>query len=207
MCAAIAASASAQLSSIGPFAGACSDDFESYPNYGTAGPQSSLVIMGGCATMNSNPSSSSQLWIYDTGSAGWGLGANGSATTSSGVQGMGLFNSLAPIDVTLQFASPVARFGGYFAVENDPTSSNTLTLTFYDASNNQIDVAQSITSSSNAMIWHGWSSTVAIDHIVFGGGVLAPVMDDLQLDPVPEPATMTALGLGLAAVAARRRRK
>lgn len=198
--------ASAQLSSTGPFVGAFNDDFESYPPYGSSGALSSLGIMGGGATMSSNPITSTQVWIYDTGGSGWGLGANGSATVNSGLQGMGLYNNAAAINTTLQFSTGMTRFGGYFAVEVDSAGTSTLTLSFFDSSNNQIGATQSITSGSNAMIWYGWNSTIAIDHINFGGGAIAPVMDDFQADPVPEPATMTALGLGLAALLARRRR-
>ncbi|MGE0001097.1 MAG: PEP-CTERM sorting domain-containing protein [Fimbriimonadaceae bacterium] len=201
-----ATGASAQLSSTGPFVGACSDDFESYAHYGTSGSLDSLGIMGGCATMLSDPTGSGQVWIYNIPLAGWGLGGHGSATTNSGSQGMGLFQSALPISTTLQFTTAVSRFGGYFAVESDPLGSGVMTLEFYDASSTQIGATQTITSASNAMVWSGWNSTVPIDYIVFGGGVIAPVMDDLQADPVPEPATLVALGAGLAALAARRRK-
>jgi len=202
-----ATGASAQLSSTGPFAGAFNDDFESYNDYSiSGGGLPSLGIMGGGASMVSNPGTSAQVWIYDVNTATWGLGANGPALANSGVQGMGLFNGGSAMNTTLKFTTGMMRFGGYFAVENDSTSTNTLTLSFYDASNAQIGATQSISSSSNAMVWFGWNSTIAIDHIDFGGGAIAPVMDDFQADAVPEPATMTALGLGIAALIARRRR-
>lgn len=195
--------AQAQLTAIGTFSGAMSDDFESYPDYNDIGfaGYDTLAIMGGGATLTSNPSGSKQNWIWDDVTATWGLGSSGAALTHSGHQALGLYLSGAPVNTGITFSGTVAKWGTWFAADN----AADMTIAFYDGSGGQIGATQHVTSADNNMVWIGWSSTVAIKSIAFGGDVTAPVMDDMQADPVPEPASMAVFGL--AALALRKRRK
>lgn len=191
----------AQIVATGPFAGALFDDFESYPNYLAGGNYNSLNVMGGGATFQSN-NASPQIYIYDVLSATWGLGSYGQANVTSGVQGLGLFDSLAPVTVGMTFATPVTRFGGMMAT--DSNQLGIVTLDFYDAANNLMG-SDTFDSGSSIMQWQGWQSLGnPIARIEFGNN-WAPVMDDITADPVPEPATMIALAAGVAALARRRK--
>lgn len=196
-----AASASAQLNPTGPFVGSSSEDFESFPNYNVTGGQDTMVVMGGAATFSSNPVGSNQVWIYSpANSAAWGLGGNGSATVHGGVNGLGVYNNQSAVNATLTFANPVSAFGGYFAdVDYAPVS-----LTFFDGLGNQLGTSQSVEHGSNSMDWYGWSSSAGIKTVLFTGGV-APVMDDLQAQAVPEPASMVVMGLGVVGLLRKRR--
>ncbi|MBS1716035.1 MAG: PEP-CTERM sorting domain-containing protein [Armatimonadetes bacterium] len=193
-------SAHAVINPIGPFVGSMNDDFESYQDYNSTGGLGSLAVMGGGATFASN--GGAQVWIYDVNVATWGLGGYGSALTTSGDQGLGLYNNGSPIDVNLNFTTAVKRFGGYMA--SDSNLNGITTVDFYDAAGALMG-SDTFGTGSNAMVWFGWESTGnGIASIKFGNN-LAPVMDDIQADVVPEPATLLAFGLG--ALALRRRRR
>lgn len=53
------------------------------------------------------------------------------------------------------------------------------------------------------MAWQGWTSSTPIGSIEFTDAY-APVMDNLQINAVPEPASLGALALGVAAFLKRR---
>lgn len=192
--------AQAQIVPTGPFAGSLFDDFESYPTYSSGGNYSTLPVMGGGATFNA---STAQLYIYNTTTDTWGLGGYGQASVWSPNQGLSLYDLGNPITVTLNFTTPVSQFGGYFAT--DSNANGDLTLDFYDV-NNSLLGSTVFDSGSNQMQWQGWASLGnAISYIKFGNNI-APAMDDIRANPVPEPATMAALGLGVVALMRRRRK-
>jgi hypothetical protein len=199
----LVAVASAQISTIGQFAGSANEGFESFPNYNSGG-FISLDVMGGTATFFSNPNNQSQLYMYEPGtSATWGLGGNGEAQVHGGAKGLGLQHPTLTCDVSLIFDNDTFQFGGWFGTVDFPV--NNMDVTFYDASNVQIGAVQSVSSVGSALVWHGWQSTVGIRRIDFTGN-LAPAMDDIQANPVPEPGSIAAVVLGLAALVARRRK-
>jgi hypothetical protein len=203
--AACAASASfAQINSVGEFSGAMNEGFESFNNYTVGGPADTLDVMGGSAEFRSAPQNSNQLYVYEPGLAQWGLGDNGLAEVHTGAKGLGHQDPAGFANVTLLFDGTVMRFGGWFG-SCSLNGSNLLNVTFFDAANVQIGAVQNVSTFGSALVWFGWDSTVAVKSISFTGN-LAPAMDDLQADAVPEPATFVALGLGVATLALRRKK-
>ena len=140
----------AQISSTSQFSGTLSDDFESYPDYATtSGGVITLSVMGGGATFSST---GHNLWIYDTGTAPWGLGTHGAGLTTSGTQGFGINNEGSPIVADLVFVNEVSRFGGFMATHSNGNNGMT-NVSFFDVNNVQIGTAQSVGHGSNAMNW------------------------------------------------------
>lgn len=192
----------AQISSTSQFSGTLSDNFESYPDYATSSSVITLGVMGGGATFSST---GHNLWVYDTGSAPWGLGTHGAGLTTSGTQGLGINNEGSEIVADLVFVNEVSRFGGFMATSSSG-NNGIMNVSFFDVNNVQIGTAQSVGHGSNAMNWYGWESTVGIKRIRFNGNS-APIMDDIQAGAavVPEPAAFAVLGLGALALIRRRR--
>ncbi len=192
----------AQISSTSQFSGTLSDNFESYPDYVTSGSVITLGVMGGGATFSST---GHNLWVYDTGTAPWGLGTHGAGLTTSGTQALGINNEGSPIVADLVFVNEVSRFGGSMATSSNG-NNGIMNVSFFDVNNVQIGNAQSVGHGSNALNWYGWESTVGIKRIRFVGNS-APVMDDIQANSgvVPEPASIAVLGLGALALIRRRR--
>lgn len=201
---ALASTAFCQVAATGPFAGALTEGFESFDTWGNVGSYDSMSVMGGAATLTSNPVASNQLWVFDGGSSYWGLGGYGLTSPHSGDRALGLQyvdGNVNPVNVSLEFSTAVTSFGGYMGtVDSDPT-----TIRFFDAGGVQIGADQQLLGTQTALQWVGWSSSTAIKRIDFIGGI-APAMDDLQADPVPEPVSLVVLGLG-SLVALRRRRR
>ncbi len=195
----VSAVSHATLTDVGEFTGTLSEGFESFSNYyDNGGGDSSLAIMGGAASFESNPVASYQAWIYEPGTADWGLG-DGLASVHAGAKGLGLYNNDFEVDAWLVFNDAVSAFGGYFTSDN----TGPIQFTFYDYSGFVIGSASFSTATLNTE-WQGWTSDIDIKAVRFTGSVF-PVMDDLQAGAVPEPATMAVLGLGLAAAARKRR--
>lgn len=197
--------AMAQISSVGAFSGVSSEGFESYETYQNSGRYGTMNIMGGAATINSLPISSQKFTGFDGSSATWGLVSVGFANVFAGERAIGLEDVVTfseNHDWEMIFTDGATEFGGYFS-----TSSNApVTVRFFDSSNNQIGGDQSIDNPSADAAWFGWSSTVAIARAEFLSTGSYMTMDELQVNSVPEPATMAILGLGAAALIGRRRK-
>lgn len=208
-----ASSASAGLTSIGPFSGTMSETWESFPNYinnGFAPLSDPTSIMGGGASI-SNP----MMFIYEPGVADFGI-LGGFADVSDGAKAMGVNegvgddrngNGVDDIFVTIDFKNVVCSFGAYWGFYTGP-----IKLSAYDVSGALIDSVSfgysGLDGDSDGyadLEWNGWSSNVGIKTIVYSGSFT--VIDGLQADSCTTivPAPGAAL-LGMIGLAALRRR-
>jgi len=193
------AGAFAQISDIGAFSGALSEGFEGFPNYGNGGFYTTQSIMGGGATIDTL--GNGQMAVYQPGVADFGLGFKGLAQVNSGQKANG--QDYGPnMKFNITFANEVMRFGGYWNMAD--VWEHDMDVYFYDGSGNLLGSRNIKGPSDTRMYWSGWSSNVGIKEVVFVGDYI--VMDDLQADLVPEPATLAALGLGAVALIRRRRK-
>ena len=199
--------AMAQLSSVGPFTGDHSEGFESFTNSASAGHYQSMSIFGGFGTLDSSPLNAEHMYVFNPGlSVTWGLGPLGLASVNSGAQAVGFedvsANPSGNQNGVITFSSTVTSFGGYFALEN----SSPAVLRFLDNAGAQIGTDQLLISGTATPAWQGWSSTVGIKSVQVLSTDNYLVMDDLQINTVPEPASMAALGLGALALLRRKRK-
>ncbi len=200
----------AQINPTGPFTGNYSEGFEEFPNYGSGGIYDTLSVFNGEGTFSSNPTGSNQLYIVSPANgANWGFANNGGLqNVADGVNALGSQNfssntAWRPADITLTFNNAVTAFGGYFA--EDSTNSH-FYLNFFDANGNLENPFGStdIYQATNVMTWSGWTFTDPVKSIVFTDN-FAPAMDGLQINAVPEPASIGALAIGMIALIRRRK--
>lgn len=181
----------AQVTAIGPFAGAASDSYESSaPAFYT-----SLGILGGMGTVDQlGPGQGINL------TTGWSFFSL--ITPHSGNQFIGGAGS----NYSFNFSTPAFQFGGYFATNADSPGA---VATFYDSSGAQIGGPMAVGAPLGQWQWDGWQYAGGISRIdivannQFAGFIMS---DDIQYNAVPEPASMLVLGLGLAAISRRRKR-
>jgi hypothetical protein len=151
-----------------------------------------LTIMGGAATITNVQLA---IWTYGNSTAN----TSGLSVPVDGTQAMGE-NTTGQI--TLTFANPVYRFGGYFqAYTNDYVNPVPIVFTFYDASNNVVGTSTINYLHANGdglMDWAGWLFDTPVSRITWTetGGA----NDFLQADPVPEPSLLVLLAIGFGAV-------
>lgn len=185
--------AHAQIVPIGPFTGALSEGFETGSQWMFTHEESAF---NGTATFKSAAN-----WGTLHTTSGWMYYTN--VEKRSGTRLMGTIGA----SYTIEFQSPVHQFGGYFA-SNFHTANGK--ITFYDANEDVIGSPTTLIAPTGQWAWNGFDSTVGIKKIRIngvGGNNGAIMADDLQIQSVPEPATMSALGLGAAAMLRRRKKK
>jgi hypothetical protein len=190
----------AAVTPIAPFTGNLKESWESFNDYLT-GPRhlaNPTVIMGGGAFI-----SNSLMGVYLTNSAtSFGLGSSGNAKVADGLKGMGLdgFTQTA----TITFANPAVDFGAYWGAATQPWGPNyppveptpsTVSLAFSDGSVENFTYFAP--DHSGTLEWHGWHFTTGITSISYSGSFV--VVDSLQANVIPEPATtlLSAMGIGL----------
>jgi hypothetical protein len=160
--------------------------------------------MGGDAA-----TSNQQMLVFEPSTgAGFGLGSSGQALPSDGLRAMGI--ELPAQTASVEFANPVLRFGSYWGaitLESDPNigSPAMITVQFFDPFGAPIgvDTFSYIRPADGILEWHGWTSTIPIKRLTYTEDRV--VVDGLQADPVPEPATAVLLGLTAVPFVLRRR--
>jgi len=200
--AAFTVSAQAAITPVGPFTGTNSETFESFSNYydGNFYEPNGTLVFGGAATMSA---SNSDLVIYQPGYAPFGLGS-AAAQVSDGTKGLGL-NSVSDT-VTFVFATAINSFGGYFGAAYGGGFDGNISFGFSDGSTAAYTYNG---GESGALVWQGWTSSVAITSATVSGSYV--VMDGLQVNStasVPDGgATLPMLGGAFALLALIRRKR
>ena len=190
------------ITEVGPFTGSLQESWESLPPFGyEPGPYGDdpTLIMGGEATI------SHQALVNEP-----ETNNNSPLNTSEKVPVVDEGPATGPIPpertVTIEFATPIQSFGGYWGSAPGRSSPDPVTVTvdFYDDSHHLID-RKSFTylrsgPGEDPLEWHGWASSVPIKSLTYSGDLV--VNDSLQADPVPEgsPVVLLLAALGLVAL-------
>ena len=193
ICTGFAANAHASITPIAPFTGESWETFEVIGPLGpTPGPAS---IFDGQATIADQLAG--MLMIANN---LYSVPTDTSIIPYNGNLMGGLVTGFGAID----FHTPVTDFGGYFGTADVLQGG---LIMFFDAEGENIDSVP-LQLTLGEWDWFGWSSDTPISRVEIYGSE-APgspvVLDDLQVNFIPTPATGALLGLaGL--VACRRRR-
>lgn len=183
----------AQVTSIGQFSGSATEGYETQ----AANFYTSFSILGGLGTANQLGGSGQGLNVTTGWSFFFFVGPH------SGNQMMGG----AACNYSFNFATPAQQFGGFFATNADIAGG---VAVFYDSTGTQIGGPEVLSAPQGQWQWNGWEYAGGISRVdiignnQFGGFIMS---DDLQYNPVPEPATLVVVGLGLAAVTRRRHKR
>lgn len=191
--AATAATASASVTSIDPFVGQATEPFELIgPPGGTPGP---AEIFGGQATIYDQLAD--MLMIANS------LHSFVTETTILPYNG-NLMGGLVTGYGAIDFDTPVTEFGGHFGTADILENG---VIMFFDADGANIST-EPLELELGEWDWFGWSSDTPISRVeIYGHSSPGSpvVLDDLQVNFVPTPATGALLGLaGLVAVRRRR---
>ncbi|MCR9293481.1 MAG: PEP-CTERM sorting domain-containing protein [bacterium] len=141
--------------------------------------------------------------VFDIDSSAIRYNASGSVVIS-GMSGENISNSTDEGFIDVQFFSPVLRAGAVFG---STLQGWTATVSFFDASNNQLGFIN-IAGNGGEGVFAGWEDSALINRMRVtdtsaNGRVM--VMDDLRYEFVPEPSSGLCLAL-LGTLLFRRRR-
>jgi hypothetical protein len=174
-----AAPAAAQVVQIGPFSGAFNESFETQAAAGMSGFQPCVIgrVFQGTADLCSPGGAGAHI------TGGWSFACQLNPFSGTWLYGTSQNNGGGYCEYT--FDNPIRRFGGYFGT-NTPLAG-TVTLEFYDASNNLIGTDQYAVINDCSWTWRGWESTGAgisrIDVINSDYGGARVMMDAFEVDP------------------------
>lgn len=166
-CAALAAAANSQISTIGPFTGDLSEGWETTP---TGQFTTSYIAFGGPHEIRAV-----------TGGQGLHVTTGWSFFSTVFPHGGQRFLGGAGVNGGYFFTTPATRFGGYFCTNADAPDA---TAIFYDANGNQFATAPVTVPTGNNWTWNGWQSTIPFSRVdiiasnQWGGFVM---QDDLEV--------------------------
>ncbi|MHC5113806.1 MAG: hypothetical protein ACYTGP_05200 [Planctomycetota bacterium] len=195
---ATAVPAHAAITTIDPFQGELSEDFE----MAQGGFHDSLPILFGDPTDGGPNGFLSPAFITSFSSF---MGSTVVPYTGS------LFSHMTgPIEFT--FSNPVYEFGAWFATNGGADGG---TVEFFDTEGMQLgtlDLDVTFAPGVAPYTWNGWASDTALGRVrISTNGVSSGFIgvDDVQASftPLPAPASLLVLVIGLAAPASRRRRR
>src|SRR5689334_11648899 len=178
---AISASASAQITPIGPFTGSQSEGFETQPSgFYTCLPNRVFNATADLCTPHSTGANVTSGWSF--------------ICQINPYSGNMLFGS-ASVAAEYRFDTPAQRFGGMFG--NNYNVDDGLAV-FYDAAGNQLASLTIDAPANCSWTWNGWDAGAGplIKRVVIWGPVLPDggfmMMDDMEVDYAPSPpATYT----------------
>lgn len=181
----------ADLVPVPAFQGTFTETWDSFPTVLQEGYYlpSPTSIMGGGASI-----SSPRMTVYEPGLLDFGLGSSGYAAVAHGTKAMGS-NGFEQSTVVV-FTDPILSFGAYWGAFTDNQFGGDpawVSVSFFNESDGLIGTELFSYSRSQygdgLLEWHGWSSTVPISKITYTEDFV--VIDGLQANPVPEPATVS----------------
>ncbi len=178
----VAAGASAQVTPIGPFTGAESENFATVGQWPPNGPCTfcvSIDMFPSALATVSSPQGGANMHV----TGGWGFQCSMQARPGS----PRLFASTGGGGVNWDFAAGMepGRFGGYFGHFNP--GAGDATVNFFDTNGQQVgSEVIALAPASCTWNWYGWEFSVAIGRIQVvsnysGGGYIAH--DDMEWDP------------------------
>ena len=177
---------------IAPFSGAFSEGFESFVFGGLPGTDPTqagpFCVLDNVATLSARGGvSGSPIFIWG-GSGGFSLGEHGTAVPFDGEKGLGL-QSFIDTDSTarLDFRAPVSEFGGYWVHAATAERAGSVTVRFFDASNELITTEEVNYDGSldGASQWFGWSNETPFQSVEFTGFWLG--LDGVQVNTAEAP--------------------
>ena len=184
----LAPAARAQLTSVSPFPGYLSENFESFPTSFTTSP---LSIMGGAASVETLDGIS----IYQAFSWNFHLGSSSEnapgtcALGANGPRGLALEYGPGQAQATITFNNPVNAFGGFWGGGTAETNPMSISIKFFNAANQVIGMPQTFTYlrplGDGMLEWHGWASTVPVAKVMLIADGPTAVADDLRISFAP----------------------
>jgi hypothetical protein len=208
------------VASITEFLGQFTESFEGFTYRDLENPSGQVnvsrpvEILGGQAVLSARHALNLEpLFVWST-IGGFSLDDLGQdeghvvALPHHGLQGIALnsINGVNPVG-RIDFAQPIARFGGYWHHAVTRQEAGPVTVRFLGASDSLVDQAQfnyDYAGLRGTPEWFGWSSSRPIHAIEFTGFWAS--VDGLQVDAVPEPGSMYVLFGAIAAVSSFRNR-
>ena len=199
LCVAAHGGTQAQITTIGPFQGIWTEDWESFPTYGVAGPlPNPTAIMGGLAWVANR-----SLVVYQPfPPSRFGLGDDIDAEVHDGTKGMGMDTSYyaRPDTATITFLQPVYDFGAYWG---SYLGRPTVAVEFLGTDGSVVGTTSFTYSLRGPLEWFGWHSDAPFKSLRYTGK--AVVIDSLQAIPEPSAWALLVLAGGMSCLLGRRK--
>jgi hypothetical protein len=184
--------AAADITAIGPFVGALREPL----NFGFTRISADQPIFGGQANLISHNGVTFIHLLLGSTLGGDAVTPRTGSLILGWTEGPGIFT----------FSTPVSRFGAYW---NNNSGTSGALVEFFDASNSLIGTAPAtIPAPGNVWTWNGWDfGATPVSRIrVIGFGIINGFLwtDDLEMTPIPAPASLCVLAPALCLLRRRR---